>query len=136
MEYAEAFAGGASVGGPFAGGASVLAGRDTQLDDDIDEIYREGAASRSFVDKQKERAADREVKEGKDQATLQIEEDEKPLQLPSPETFPTVPDEFDNKPFTKQEYESVAEIVKSDVEAGRSINITTAHKRLKQKKKR
>ena len=133
MEYAEAFAGGASVGGPFAGGASVLAGRDTQLDDDIDEIYREGAASRSFVDKQKERAADREVKEGKDQATLQIEEDEKPLQLPSPETFPTVPDEFDNKPFTKQEYESVAEIVKSDVEAGRSINITTAHKRLKQK---
>ena len=28
MEYAESFAGGATVGGPFAGGAAVLAGRD------------------------------------------------------------------------------------------------------------
>jgi hypothetical protein len=133
MEYAEAFAGGASVGGPFAGGASVLAGRDTQLDDDIDELYREGAASRSFVEKQRERAADRELEEGKEQGTLEISKDEEPLQLPSPETFPTAPDEFENKPFTKQEYESVAEIVKSDVEAGRNINITTAHKRLKEK---
>ena len=136
MEYAEAFSGGASVGGPFAGGAAAIAGRDTQLDDDLDEMARDGLINSSFVETFEGKAADRKqlalpAPEEK-AATLALDLDDRPsTALPSPESFPPIEDEFENKPFTRDQYETVAELVKSDVDAGKNINVTRMHAALK-----
>jgi len=135
MEYAEAFAGGASVGGPFAGGAAALAGRDTQLDDDLNELANEGILGSGFVDRFEKEAADRRPlalpAPERPEPILEIGAESPSMALPSPESFPPAPDDFEGKPFTRDQYETVSNLVKQDVEAGKNINITRMHQQLR-----
>lgn len=152
-EYAESFAAGASVGGPFAGGASVIAGRDDvagrELDEDSIEEAVTGERRIKFADD-----LEKEIQAKRDESLKDLEEEDlsEPLALPAPSLALPAPnednlrmadEEFDSKTFDRAKYERVLQQVKSDItrkldqdrpdqpQPKQNINIPMIHKAVK-----